>query len=90
MRFLLALSLASLAAAQSFETDVLPIFRAKCQACHGSSVKTKDLNLTSLEAVLRGSESGAVVVGGRREESPLFRLARDGKMPPGGCTVRSG
>ena len=88
MRFLLALSLASLAAAQSFETDVLPIFRAKCQACHGSSVKTKDLNLTSLEAVLRGSESGAVVVGGRREESPLFRLVRDGKMPPGGDKQR--
>ena len=83
MKTLTALFLAALAAsAQSFEKDVLPVFKTKCQACHGAGVKTKDLSLASLEGVLHGSESGAVVVGGKRDESPLFRLVRDGKMPP--------
>ena len=47
-------------------------------------MRTKDLNLTSLEGVLKGSESGPVVVAGKRDESLLYRQVRDGKMPPVG------
>ncbi len=69
---------------ETFETDILPIFRAKCLPCHSAQAKTKDLNLTSIDGVLKGGESGAVVVPGNRGESPLYRMVRDGKMPPGG------
>ena len=68
----------------TFERDVLPIFRARCQSCHGPGVTTKDLDLTSPESVLKGSESGPVIVAGKRDESRLYTLVRDGKMPPGG------
>ncbi len=71
-------------AKNAFEKSVLPIFEANCRQCHNARVKTKDLNLTSIEGVLKGGESGPAVVPGKRDESPLYRLVRDGQMPPGG------
>ena len=68
-----------------FERDVLPILKANtCLACHGSSLKIKELNLTTFEDVRKGSESGAVVVPGKPDESRLFQMVHEGKMPPGG------
>jgi mono/diheme cytochrome c family protein len=70
--------------AQTFEKNVLPIFQANCQQCHNTRVKTKDLNLMSIDGALKGSESGPVVMPGKRDDSPLYRMVRDGQMPPGG------
>jgi hypothetical protein len=70
-----------------FETDVEPVLKANtCLGCHGSSLKIKDLNLSTFEGVRKGSESGAVVVPGKPDESRLFQMVHDGKMPPGGKT----
>ena len=81
LAFLACLSFAALA--QTFESDVAPILKAKCAACHNAKVKNKELNLTSADGVFKGGESGPVVVAGRREESLLFRMVTNGKMPPG-------
>ena len=70
-----------------FETDVLPVLKANtCLGCHGSALKIKDLNLSTFEGVRKGSESGAVIVPGKPDESRLFQMVHDGKMPPGGKT----
>ena len=42
----------------------------------------KELDLSRLSSVLKGSESGPVVVPGRAAESKLYRLIESGSMPP--------
>src|SRR5271168_2595382 len=56
-----------------FEKDIKPIFQANCTGCHGTQVKLKDLNLTTEETTLKGSESGAVVTRGKPEDSILYK-----------------
>src|SRR5579863_2228839 len=67
----------------SFEADVQPTFATRCTGCHGPDTRIKEMNLSSLEGVLKGSESGPVIVPGKPEESRLYQMVRDGKMPPG-------
>src|SRR5579863_2915721 len=71
------------AAAVHFDNDVEPIFQANCVSCHGTQVKLKDLNLTTEETALKGSESGAVVIPGEPEDSILYRKVQSGAMPMG-------
>ncbi len=71
------------AATGHFETDVAPIFKSKCVSCHGTAVKLKDLNLSTEDAALKGSESGPVVVPGKPDESVLLKKIQDGSMPMG-------
>lgn len=68
----------------TFETDILPIFRAKCVQCHGSEKKKAELSLESAIDLQSGGESGPVVVANKPSESLLFALVRSGKMPPKG------
>jgi cytochrome c553 len=70
-------------AAQTFDSDVVPILKAKCYQCHNAKLKTKDLNLTTLESIFKGGESGPAIIPGQRNESLLFQLINKGKMPPG-------
>src|SRR5579863_6914981 len=67
-----------------FETDVLPIFQAQCVQCHGATVSTKTLNLSTYEGAMKGGESGVVIVPGKPGESRLYKLIQEGKMPFGG------
>src|SRR3954471_7102940 len=69
--------------AARFDSDVAPILRTNCTGCHGESVKMKELNLSTEQSVLKGSESGPVVVPGKPEESLLYKKVRDGSMPMG-------
>src|SRR5262245_58994069 len=71
----------------SFESDVLPIFKSNCIRCHGSEVKTKDLDLSSYESITKGSESGPVIVPGEVGESRLYKMVKDGVMPAGGSRL---
>ena len=41
-----------------FDSDVSPIFKSHCSACHAGSVKLKELDLSTEEAAVKGSESG--------------------------------
>ena len=69
----------------SFDLEILPIFKSNCVRCHGSEVKMKELNLSSYETIMKGSESGPVIVPGKIHESRLYKMVRDGVMPAGGA-----
>lgn len=70
--------------AASFEMHVLPILKVKCIRCHGDAKQNAGLNVASGAALFRGGESGAVVVPGKPDESPLIEMIHDGHMPPKG------
>jgi len=67
----------------AFETDVRPLLLAKCLRCHGDKGRKGELDLRTLASVLKGGESGVVVVPGHPEKSLLYEKVRDGLMPPG-------
>ena len=67
-----------------FLEEALPIFEAKCLACHGQENPPGGLDLKTLEGTLRGSENGPVVVEGASEQSILIRMVSAGSMPPPG------
>jgi hypothetical protein len=65
--------------------NVLPVLKANtCLQCHGPKLQLKNMDLSTYEGVLRGSESGRVIVAGRPDESRLYQMVNEGKMPPGG------
>ena len=75
-----------------FAHKIKPLFKAKCMACHGEGPNKKikgDLDMRSLEGLIRGGESGAPsIVVGNASKSPLYlaitRLHEDdwSAMPP--------
>jgi mono/diheme cytochrome c family protein len=68
-----------------FETKVRPILAEHCFKCHGPEKHKGDLRLDSREAMLKGNESGGVIVPGQPEKSRLVEAVRhegDIKMPP--------
>src|SRR6185295_20041046 len=75
-------------ALEFFEKEVRPLLAAKCFECHGKGKKLEGgLKLTGREGVLKGGESGLVVVSGKPKESPLINAVRydgDVQMPPDG------
>ena len=70
-----------------FAARVRPLFAARCYQCHGPNLQQNGLRLDSLAAVLKGSESGPVIVPGDSEKSRMVRrllaLERP-QMPYGG------
>ena len=68
-------------AGPSYETDVRPLLEAKCLRCHGPKVQKAELDLSAVATILRGGESGPVVVPGKPEESTLYEMVHDGSMP---------
>ncbi len=65
-----------------FREEILPVFKEHCLRCHGEELMVKELDLSRLPGVLKGSESGPVVVPGRAAESKLYQLIESGSMPP--------
>ena len=74
---------AVLADTPEFDSDLLPVLQANCTQCHGPKIRTKDLNLSSYEGLIKGSESGPIVVPGKPDESRLYQVVHEGKMPIG-------
>jgi mono/diheme cytochrome c family protein len=72
----------------TYAKDIRPIFEKNCFSCHGAEKQKGELRVDSLEAVLKGSEHGKVVVAGKSDKSPLLwsvaRLDEDTAMPPEG------
>jgi hypothetical protein len=84
MRLLLIGFVSSLAfGAPTFETDVMPIFKAKCLACHGAGGAQGKLDLRTPEGVLQGGASGPAVQAGAAAKSLLMDKIVTGQMPPG-------
>ena len=67
-----------------FESKVRPALVARCLKCHGPAQQKGQLRLDSREAVLKGGESGEVVVSGKPGDSLLIEaINRTGlEMPP--------
>lgn len=74
------------AEAPNFEDHVLPLLRDHCVSCHRPGKTRAGLDLTNVAAIEKGGSSGASVVPGVAENSPLYRaIAHIGKeeaMPP--------
>jgi hypothetical protein len=70
------------ASAPRFETEILPLFQAKCLRCHGEKGHKAELDLRTATSVLKGGESGAAVVPGKAEKSLLYQKVHEGEMPP--------
>jgi WD40 repeat protein len=64
---------------------VQPVLRKHCVGCHNDEQPRGDLSLASLDKIAAGSGSGAVVVSGKLDESPLYLVTAhldNPKMPP--------
>ncbi|MGH9696844.1 MAG: DUF1549 domain-containing protein, partial [Bryobacteraceae bacterium] len=69
-----------------FASEVRPILAARCYSCHGPNLHQNGLRLDSLDAILKGSDSGKVVVPGHSQNSRLISrlLAQERPMMPYG------
>ena len=70
----------------TYEKDIHPLFEASCIRCHSGDKPKAGLRLDSLEAVIKGSKEGKVVIAGKSKESPLViavsQLDPEMSMPP--------
>ena len=80
--------LVSASHALTYEKDVAPVLAKQCVQCHGPEKQKEGLRLDSGTALMRGSDNGAVVLGGNADESLLYQLIAgthgDKVMPPEG------
>ena len=74
----------------SFAQDVTPILEEKCVGCHGEPdetgaiIKEMQLDLTSYDALMLGSEFGPIVEPGNVDDSILWMMIEAGDMPQEG------
>jgi len=77
---------ASQAKGLTYAKDVRPLFEASCLRCHGADRPKAGLRLDSLEAVLKGSKDGKVIIPGKSEKSQLViavaQIDEEKSMPP--------
>lgn len=74
---------APLAAAPTFQHDILPWFEKSCISCHGAKT-LGGLDLRTLSAILSGGKSGSAIVPGNPGASLMVKLVEGGKMPMSG------
>ena len=69
-----------------FESKVRPVLAGTCLKCHGVSTHKGGLRLDSRDAALKGGDSGAAVVPGNPDASPMIEAInyRGLEMPPTG------
>src|SRR5215472_14307191 len=65
-----------------FESDILPVFKARCLACHSGATPQAGLDLSTRESVIAGGKSGPAVVPGSSEKSLLVEKVLSKTMPP--------
>src|ERR1041385_7205611 len=58
-----------------FEKEILPILKNNCLACHNKTTTKADLILETPQDILKGGESGKVVVPKRSSDSLLLKIA---------------
>ncbi len=68
----------------TFETDIQPLLELKCGKCHAGNVRKGDLDLSSIEGIRKGGESGESLLADNLDLNPLWTLVDAGEMPPQG------
>jgi mono/diheme cytochrome c family protein len=68
----------------SFANDVMPIFSASCNTCHGGDQTKAGLDMTTYASLMAGSMQGAVIFPGSPSQSVLVQQVVDGEMPKRG------
>ena len=66
----------------TFESDIKPILDTRCVLCHGAHAPQADLDLRSLESLLKGGKSGPAIVPGSAGGSILVEKLVTETMPP--------
>ncbi len=79
--------------ASEFVRTIQPIFKRSCTKCHNPTKQKGELDLTTRTGLLKGGESGEVLVPGKPDSSDLLRLCQlppddDDVMPPSGKQPR--
>jgi hypothetical protein len=72
-----------------FKDIIEPILTTKCIACHNNDLNSGGLDMTSIEGLTKGGQSGAGIIGANLDKSLIFeritRSQNDTKfMPPSG------
>jgi hypothetical protein len=71
--------------AVDFTRDIQPILQASCYECHGSKKTKAHLRLDSAAGIVKGGETGPIIVPGKSEQSLMVRrilgLDGDDRMP---------
>jgi hypothetical protein len=67
-----------------FETDIQSLLRAKCGKCHSEQTRKGSLDLSSVDGLRRGGESGETLTVDSLDDNPLWTLVEAGEMPPEG------
>lgn len=68
--------------ATNSDHEVFPILLRRCIVCHGRHRQEGKLDLRTHASMLKGGQSGAIVVRGEPEKSLLIQKMRSGAMPP--------
>lgn len=70
-----------------FEKHIRPLLSQQCQSCHGPQKQKGGLRLDSVEAILKGGETGVIISKGDAARSLMFQVVsyeHETKMPPRG------
>jgi mono/diheme cytochrome c family protein len=70
-----------LAGPVSYTRQVAPIFQDNCVDCHGGETTEVELDLTTYDGVMAGSEYGTVIEAGDPDASLLLDMISAGEMP---------
>ena len=67
-----------------FEDDIQPLLVNKCGKCHSTQARKGGLDLSTLNGIRRGGESGDEIVADKLGDSMLWIMLEAGDMPPEG------
>jgi hypothetical protein len=70
--------------------EVLPFLFTRCVVCHGARTKQADLDLRTVESILKGGKSGPAIVPGKPGESLILKRVHARDMPPPKELIRAG
>jgi hypothetical protein len=70
--------------------DVLPYLYTRCVVCHGARRQEANLDLRTVESILKGGKSGPVAVPGKPDESLILKRIHAKDMPPPKELIRAG
>lgn len=60
-----------------FVDEIYPIFESRCLGCHAGSGGAAGLDMTTMDAMLKGGDNGPALIPGDAEESLIAKLIRD-------------